>query len=703
MQYALRSRLRRGTSVSILLVAALLLPAQEVATFKSTSNLVIVNVSVKDKSGKPITNLKKEDFALFEDDKPQSVSVFELQKLDAEVLPALAQGPRTFKERVERPKPAAPAPGPAGTIRFQDKRLIGMLFDFSSMAPAEQARAQEAAIKFLSTQMTAADLVSVMTFTSQFKVVEEFTADREALIETIKGFRLGESSELAVDGNTPDPNDDSDDGSLFVADETEFNIFNTDRKLTALETAAKKLAMFPEKKALVYFSSGVSKTGVENQAQLRATINAAVRANVAFYPVDARGLVAMAPAGDASAASPRGSGVFSGRTQTSGRDKFHDQQETLYSLAADTGGKALLDSNDLSVGITQAQKDVDSYYILGYYSTNPAVDGRFRKIRIKLAGQLQAKLDYRAGYYAAKQWKNFNSSDKERQLEEALQLGDPVNELALAVEIDYFRLNKGSYFVPISAKIPGSAIGLAKKGSRETVNLDFIGQVRDDKGRLVSGVRDTITVKLTEPAAQQLGRRALQYDTGLTMAPGTYDLKFLAREQLSGKMGTFETKFVIPDLNAEAPRLRMSSVVWAGQRDPVSAAVGTAGAGEKKLLSRHPLVQDGQKLVPSITRVFRKNQNLYVYFEVYDPSSDPNRRVPSVAADLTLFSGAKKAFESAPVRMAQLAPNRNGTIPFQLQVPLANLAPGRYTSQLTVIDEFGRKFGFARTPLVVLP
>ncbi len=168
-------------------------------------------------------------------------------------------------------------------------------------------------------------------------------------------------------------------------------------------------------------------------------------------------------------------------------------------------------------------------------------------------------------------------------------------------------------------------------------------------------------------------------------------------------MGTFETKFVIPDLNAEAPRLRMSSVVWAGQRDPVSAAVGTAGAGEKKLLSRHPLVQDGQKLVPSITRVFRKNQNLYVYFEVYDPASDPNRRVPSVAADLTLFSGVKKAFESAPVRMAQLAPNRNGTIPFQLQVPLANLAPGRYTSQLTVIDEFGRKFGFARTPLVVLP
>ncbi len=690
-------------AVSVLALLRPPLPAQEVATFKTSSNLVIVNVSVKDKSGKPITNLKKEDFALFEDDKPQAVSVFELQKLDAEVLPAIVEGPKTFKERVERPKPEAPTPGPPGSIRFQDKRLIAMLFDFSSMAPQEQLRAQEAALKFLGTQMTGADLVSIMTFSSQFKVVEEFTADREALIETIKKFRIGESSELAVDGTTPDANDDSDDGSLFVADETEFNIFNTDRKLTALETAAKKLAMYPEKKALVYFSSGVSKTGVENQAQLRATINAAVRANVAFYPVDARGLVAMAPAGDASAASPRGSGVFSGRTQTSARGKFQDQQETLYSLAADTGGKALLDSNDLSIGITQAQKDVDSYYIVGYYSTNPAMDGRFRKIRIRLNNQLQAKLDYRAGYYAGKQWKNYNSSDKERQLEEALQLGDPVNELALAVEIDYFRLNKGSYFVPISAKIPGSSVALLKKGAQEKTDLDFIGQVRDDKNRLVSGVRDTITVKLSEPAAQQLTRKALQYDTGLTLAPGTYSLKFLARENQSGKMGTFETKFTIPDLNVDSPKLRMSSVVWAGQRDPVSAAVGSATAGEKKLLARHPLVQEGQKLVPSITRVFRKNQSLYVYFEVYDPAPDPTRRQPSVAADLTLFSGARKAFESPAIRVAQLAPNRNGTVPFQMQVPLANLAPGRYTSQLTVVDELGRKFGFARTPLVLLP
>src|SRR5207253_7996027 len=128
-----------------------------------------------------------------------------------------------------------------------------------------------------------------------------------------------------------------------------------------------KLAIYPEKKALVYFSSGISRTGVDNESQVRATVNAAIRANVAFYPVDTRGLVATPPGGDASTASRSGTGIFSGKTQQGQRDKFNTSQETLTTLAGDTGGKALLDSNDLTMGIRQAQKDINTYYILGYY------------------------------------------------------------------------------------------------------------------------------------------------------------------------------------------------------------------------------------------------------------------------------------------------------------------------------------------------
>ncbi len=688
----------------LLFLAAVTLLAQDV-TFKVESKLVVVNVSVKDKNGKPITTLTKDDFEVFEDGARQALGVFELQTLSNDLLPPVdvADTPRTLQERNPQQAGATATPKPPMTIqavRHQDRRLLALFFDFSSMPQGDQVRAKDAAIKFLETQMTSADLVSIMTFANKFQVVEDFTDDRERLLTTIRKMNLGEGSELA--GLASTSSDEGDDSGTFAADDTEFNIFNTDRKLSALEDAARKLGVFPEKKALVYFSSGVNRTGVENESQLKATVNAAIRANVAFYPVDARGLVASAPGGDASVASPRGTGVFTGSTQSSRASNFNGSQDTLYTLAADTGGKALLDTNDLTLGIKNAQNDFSSYYILGYYSTNSAQDGKFRKIQVKLKDQkLQAKLDYRNGYYAEKTFQKFNASDKERQLEEALALGDPVSELPLALEVDYFRVAKDRYFVPISVKIPGSSVGLTKKGANETAQLDFIGQVTDQNGRQVGGVRDFITVKLNQNDAAKIGQRHLQYDAGLTLAPGNYTLRFLARENQTGKMGTFETKFNVPDLN-QSKALKISSVVWSSQKEAVNSAVGAAD-NSKKLIQGHPLVQNGQKIVPSITRVFRKDQTLYVYFEVYDPAMDPDRKVPNLMAQVDLITGGKKALSSQPVRVNRLDSARPGVASFNFQISLNRLPPGRYISQADVIDENGKKFSFPRNTIVIVP
>ena len=685
------------------------LSAQD-ARFVVDTKLVVVNVTVKDKSGRPVLNLRQDDFQILEDGVPQKISVFERQDLSTEPMAPLSftARPQTLEERA-----ATPAPVPAGASvtaatardpkRYQNKRLIGLFFDMSSMQPLEQARAQDAAIKFLQSQMTAADMVSIMTFSTKFKTVVDFTDDRESLIATLRRMAVGEASDLA--GMASTAADEGDDSGSFAADDTEFNIFNTDLKLTALEDAARKLAAYPEKKALIYFSSGVEKTGIENQSQLKATVNAAVRSNVSFYPVDARGLTALIPGGDASTASPRGTGILTGTKQASLRASFNDSQETLFTLAEDTGGKALLDVNDLTLGIRQAQEDIHSYYMIGYYPLNSAEDGKYRRIKVQLAPSLSlakdAKLDYRNGYYAGKLFAKFTSNDKERQLQEALTLGDPVSELPLALEVDYFRVAKDRYFVPISVKLPGSAVGFAKKNGKESTALDFIGQVRDSAGKLVGGVRDQITVKLTDADAEKLEQRHLQYDTGLTLAPGNYSLLFLAREDQTGKMGTFETKFTVPDLNTNKS-VRLSSVILSNQKEAVSAAVGAAD-NNKKLLANHPLVQDGQKMVPSITRVFRKDQTLYVYFEVYDPGVDPDRKTPDMVASVELMQGARKAFVSQPSRVNKLATSRPGVVAFNFQGPLARMTPGEYISQVDVIDEFGKKFAFPRNTLVVLP
>jgi VWFA-related protein len=666
--------------------------------FSVTSRLVVVSVIVNDRDGKPIENLRAEDFTLLEDNKPQKISVFEYQRL-GEPTRAQLLTPPPPPSAVTTPKPPAASAKATveqpPTVRYKDRRLLVLFFDFSSMPPEDQIRAQQAGIKFVEEQITPADVVSIMTFTSRLNVAQEFTADRERLLSTIKSFRIGDASELAAEGTTEA--DDTDE-SLFTADETEFNIFNTDRKLGALESAAKMLGGFPEKKALVYFSSGVGKTGVENQSQLRATVNAAVRANLSFYPVDARGLVATAPLGNASAASPRGTGMYTGQAQRQQRERFNDQQETLYTLAADTGGKALLDSNDLSLGIVQAQRDISSYYILGYYSSNADEDGRFRRVRVRLDRHPQAKLDYRSGYFAPKQWRDFNSSDKERQLEEALMLGDPITDLPLALEVNWFRLLPDRYFVPVAVKIAGSALELARKRGGEETELDFIGQIKDEKGRPQGSLRDAIKVKLVGEQAAKLTQRHLQYDAGFVLAPGKYSLRFLARENQTGKMGTFETSFVVADIAQQQGYLKMSSVVWSNQREPLEAAVGAADRN-RRMTMMHPLVSEGRKLVPSITRVFRRDQNLYVYFEVYDPVL--NGAASGVRASVSFYRGKLKAFETKPVEVSQAAPRRQA-VRVQVQVPLDKLEPGNYLCQVSAVDQVGKKFGFARAPIVLL-
>src|SRR5579884_3429960 len=352
----------RRIGVLLFLIA---LAALSQIRFETTTDLVVVDVNVRDREGRPVEGLKKEDFTIFEDGKPQKIAVFEFQRLTLEPLERAGGTPSPARPLAQPAPPAMPPRSTRGAPvpRYQDRRLLVFFFDLSAMSAADQIRAQEAALKFLNQNMTRADLVSIMTFSSRLQVIQDFTDDRDRLTEVIRGLRVGAFADLADLADVGNDDAEQDTGAAFVADSTEFNIFNTDRKLSALESAVKKLSALPEKKALVYFSSGVGKTGVENQSQLRATVNAAIRSNVSFYPVDARGLAALPPGGDASKAASRGQGMFSGYSVRKDRDKFNSQQETLTSLAADTGGKAFLDSNDLAVGIVQAQTDTQSYYI----------------------------------------------------------------------------------------------------------------------------------------------------------------------------------------------------------------------------------------------------------------------------------------------------------------------------------------------------
>jgi VWFA-related protein len=671
-------------------------------TLSVKTQLVIETVVVKDKKGNPIDGLTAKDFTVTEDGVPQEVRFCEHQSLPetSTVVQAAQPGSEDVRiyNKLARTQISTETPG---NVRYKDRRLLALYFDMTAMPSSDQLRALAAAEKFIRTQMTSADLVSILRYSGgSVDVLQDFTDDRNRLLSVLETLIVGEGQ-----GDVESTNDasTSDTGAAFGQDDSEFNIFNTDRQLSALQTAAQMLAQLNEKKSLIYFASGLRLNGVDNQAQLHATVDAAIRAGVSFWPIDARGLVAQAPLGDATRGSPGSIGMYSGTAALAVTTNFQQSQDTLYALAGDTGGKALLDYNDLTKGIVQAQQAVSNYYILGYYTSNAALDGKFRHIKISVNANLAASLDYRQGYYAGKQFRKFTAVDKERQLEDALMLGDPITELTVAMEINYFQLNRAEYFVPIVVKIPGRELALAKRGGAEHTLIDFIGEIKDDYGgTTVTNVRDKVNIKLSDATANELSRRPIEYDAGFTLLPGKYTIKFLARDDETGRIGTYQTTFVIPNLNKEEKRIPISSVVLSSQRVDLKDALYNAvkDKDKDKEAAVNPLVQNGQKLIPSVTRVFSKSRDIFVYLQAYEQGAVNTQ---PLVAFVSVYRAQTKVFETQPVEVTRVANSRLGVVPLSFSIALNQLPPGEYDFQVTVLDPTEQKGVFWQAPIMLVP
>ena len=319
-----RRRAKAGSLRSLFVVAIVIAgaapraqtPSPPRQVFRSGTELVLVNVVVRDKSGAVVRNLSRDDFSVTEDDKPQTITSFDFEQLDeplraAEEPPASPQAVLTTPARSTTAAPAPPVAAQSPKVDMRGRRLIVLFFDLSSMQPEELERAVKAAHDYVEQKLSPADLIAIASFSTSLQVAQDFTADRERLAQAIDAFGANNAAGFA-DGTTGDAEDTPDDGSAFTADDTEFNIFNTDRRLDALQTLAGQLAGIEQKKSVIYFSSGMSQQGQDNQVQLRRTVDRANRANVSIYAADMRGLQALVPGGDATQGSRRGTSTFSG-------------------------------------------------------------------------------------------------------------------------------------------------------------------------------------------------------------------------------------------------------------------------------------------------------------------------------------------------------------------------------------------------------
>ncbi|HZU32796.1 MAG TPA: VWA domain-containing protein, partial [Candidatus Angelobacter sp.] len=634
-----------------------------------------------------------------EDGKPQRISSFDFENLD---IAPLSAGPTPAQQTADG-QPTAP-PKPILTTKDADqalsnKRVIVLFFDQTSMGPDEMERSVQAAKKYVQTRMTSADLIAIVSLASSLRLDQDFTGDRATLLRVLNHYSHSEGQGMD-NGSTGDADGIEETGDAFTPDETEYNQFNTDRKLQALQSVCQILAKFNQKKSLIYFSSGMTQTGIENQSALRAAVNTAVRANVAIYTMDSRGLEAEPAGGSASTASLRGTAMYSGAAVQSRLDANFASQETLTTLSGDTGGKAFLDTNDLGSVFDHVQRDTTVYYVLGFKSSNAMRDGKFRRIQVKVNRQ-NVNLEFRKGYYAPKDFKHFNSEDKEQQMTDELSSELPNTDVALYMAASYFRMDDRRFYVPVALVVPGSQIPSTQGGDKDKASLDIIGEVLDELKRPVGSVRET--VKLSLDASQQVRRKNVQYSTGFMLMTGKYHFKFVVRENQTGRLGSFETDFVVPDIR-KAP-IKLSSVVLASQRQP----------SNKK--TQNPLVRDGAELIPNIAHVFTPDQHLYFFYEVYDPArdkalgpgTDSNAKEKAASiknpihllTSIEFFSGKVKAFETPLIEARQLnAPDRKAAI-FQFDVALSQLKPGLYTCQINVIDDAGGNFTFPRLPILV--
>jgi hypothetical protein len=359
-------------------------------------------------------------------------------------------------------------------------------------------------------------------------------------------------------------------------------------------------------------------------------------------------------------------------------------------LSSDTGGKAFFDSNDFAPAFAQVQKDTSAYYAIGFHSSDLARDGKYRKLTVKIT-RPGIKLEYRPGYYAPADFKHSGNEDREQELQDQLSSDLPATDIAVYMDAMYFRLDADRYYMPVSLVVPGSQIPFVKGGDKDKATLDIIGAVIDETKRPVGRVRDT--VKLNLDTSIEARQKNIQYTTSFNLPPGKYQIKFVVRENQTGRMGSFIAEVTLPDLK-KAP-LKMSSILLASQRTP----------SKKQDL----LVRNGQEYVPNISHVFRQDQHLYLLYEVYDPThakaaaDDPKGSKPGInlLSSLELIQGSTKIYETPIVQARAINIEGRDAVSFELDVPLSGLKPGAYLCQLNVIDDAAGSFAFPRFAVLV--
>src|SRR5215204_164276 len=686
-------------------------PKQDDDVVKVKSNLVNIDVMVKDKKGKYISDLKAEDFTITENGQPQKVEFFD--------------APLARKSG----EPGVDSPAPATAPR----NYVSLVLDYQTTDITNLKQVREGAIKYVRQQVTDADVVAVLSVTNGLRMLQMFTQDKAKLIAALENAgspdsKNFEQKDLAenigtvrdfLNGASSAPITSAAGGSeaarvmlartvlaQFIRLRTALSLQQSRPILAALAALAEGLRPIPGKKTVILFSQGFVTPAVLDW-QVQSTIDIANRANVAIYIIDSAGLRGAAQASGALVPSSPLAGVSAitnqeQRIRAVGGETVFDnvrqegqnrEYDILYRISGDTGGKFLKGNNDIGQGLERINEEIQSRYTLAYRSSNQNFDGTFRKVKIEVR-RPDTQISSRSGYYAIPPEEIVLLSPADKKLLDNFAAAETNPGFPLFVSLSPFRSREGLYTVPLAIELPPAAVKFESKGDKQSMQLEVLGVLKATPDRMLSRLGGNFDVNLSASDYSQILNNNIFYRQDLQLTSGDYTIDLIVRDRQSGKIAARREHFVLPDPDAE---FATTQVVLSRYVEPASQLPPNPADFPDVFVHGKQLIR------PSAGRQFKTSDNLIMFMGVYNAANSPETGKPMVRVTVRLMKDGQPATKFFDFVLTDLQPQPVPHLAFAEYLRLATLAPGRYQAVIETKDMVTRKFTKQEASFEIVP
>lgn len=669
------------------------------------TELVQTDVMVFDKQGRFVDGLTKENFELRIDGKPRPIQAFEkiTAGSDEESQLAAARGATTVN-------PKRPAPLDRGRIVFF------YLDDFHMDLPGVVA-ARKVITAFIEKQMGQNDQAAIASASGKIGFLQQLTSDRMVLHKALE--RLTPENVSVRDFERPPMNEyeaslleRGDRGLMdyFVAEtirqnpglnrETagqmvrgraaalltqaaRFN-FNT---LAGLESLVRSARNLPGRKLVFFLSGGfiIENERGDAREKIRDIAYQAGKSGVVIYSMDTRGLVAtLQDASSDAPFDPGGQRV----NQTSSFSELTASQNPLNALAVDTGGKALYNTNDLTQGLAPALKETSTYYLLAW-KPDAQTSGRFRQLEVKLVGRSDLSVRVRKGYFDVDPAQPVVASKKKPEavpapavktaaakLREAITSAYPERALPILMSVDYYDVPDKGPTLSTSIQLPGEFLvfGQQPDGKIQAV-IDLSGIYYDEKGTAKANFMERIVTTAPSLEATKDYTSDIIFNYPAKLPPGLYQVRVAARDEKSERVGSVHAWIEVPDLTKK--QLTISSLLLGERGQQTLANVSDTG--------------DSSPVALSASHRFKRDSTLRFLVFAYNMAPSPADQKPDVAVQVQVLRDDQPVITTALRKINTEGVADLTRLPYAAEIPMAELLPGRYVLQISLIDRVARK------------